>query len=166
MYRLLVSIVFAIIILPACTGQKKSGVSNKNVVSEVPGTTAIDSSTYNDDYTVTDLKKAIEGRWVITKMHRQPNSVAEDLSNVSLTFADSAFAGKAPCNSIAGDCYINGMKIKFINIISTKMACANLEQETAYLKLLENTISNFSIKDEILFLKDAAGKIIFEGAKE
>lgn len=165
MYRLLVIIAIAGIFFSACSGQKKTG-SSKKAINEVPANAAIDSSTYNDDYIITNMSKEIEGRWIITKMYRQQNSMAENLNNVSLSFADTSFAGKAPCNSIAGACYINGMKIKFTNIISTKMACDKLEQETAYLKLLQNAVTNFYIKDDKLLLKDAGDNIVFEGVKE
>jgi heat shock protein HslJ len=167
-YRLLAG--FSILFLvAACTGQKKTGVSRKNAVKVVPDDAVVDSADYFDnEYSVTYIpdKKKIEGRWNIQTMYRRSNPGAEKLINVTLTLVDSAFAGKAPCNSIAGTYILHGVNIEFKDIISTKMACGNLEQETIYLNLLQNSVATFGFKDNRLLLKDRMGNIVFECLKD
>lgn len=165
MYRLLVIITMVIIFFPGCTSGKKQSKG----VEVVPDGAVIDSSDlFSDTYTITRVinKKNLEGRWKVTRMYRQKEQQPESLTNVSLSIADSAFAGKAPCNSIAGDFIIKGAAVKFTNIIATKMACPNLEQETAFLGLLEKKVKMIGLESSRLILRDRAGNMVFECVKD
>lgn len=100
-------------------------------------------------------------------MKRDPGAPAEQLAGVTLSFGtDSSFAGKAPCNSIAGTYTLNGPQIRLGQIISTEMACPFLEQESHYLRLLENNISRLSVTADKLLLRDDAGNLLLEGVRE
>ena len=167
-YRLLVVFTISLLVV-ACTGQKKTAVVKKKVINEVPDDAVIDSADYFDNgYSVTYIpeKEKIEGKWKVQKMYRVTISGAENLVDVTLTLADSVFAGKAPCNSIAGTCILSGARIKFTDIVSTKMACQNLEQEKVYLNLLQNNVAFVGFKNDHLLLKDGKGNIVFECLKD
>lgn len=110
------------------------------------------------------FQKELAGTWRVISMRRQQKAELETLQNVSLTFpqTDTRFTGKAPCNNIHGTISLNGYSIRFQNIASTRMACDNMEQEGAFLNLLETRISAFTIDGNKLYLRDGISNIVFE----
>ncbi len=110
------------------------------------------------------FQKDLAGKWNVISMRRQQKAGLETLSNVTLTFPETGtqFSGKAPCNSINGTIQLNGYSIRFHNIASTRMACENLEQESAYINLLQTRISAFTITGNTLYLRDGISNIVFE----
>jgi heat shock protein HslJ len=111
-------------------------------------------------------RKELEGKWNITVMHRQQKAIPEKMNDVFITFSpDSAFSGKAPCNTMGGVYTLKGTSIRFSKIISTMMACPQMELESAFLKLLEQTVSAYSVSEKKLFLRDGASNIVFECQK-
>jgi len=109
-----------------------------------------------------DFNKMLGG-WEVVTMRRQQKAELEKLSNVYFELkADSTFAGKGGCNSMGGKFSVKGTSIIFGPVISTKMACNNMDTENAFFKLLENTISEYTFKGNELLLRDGASNIIFE----
>lgn len=110
------------------------------------------------------FQKELAGTWNVISMRRQQKAALETLTGVTLQFneADAKFTGKAPCNRIFGNILLNGYGIRFQNIGATKMACDSLEQETAYINLLQNRISAFTIDADKLYLRDGISNIVFE----
>lgn len=107
------------------------------------------------------------GSWKINSMKKQSKIDANHLSNVSLTLnKDSTFTGQASCNKIWGKFSIKGTSIKFNDIASTKMTCANQEEENWVLQLLQETVSNYSVTKSVLLLRDGASNIVFEAGKK
>jgi heat shock protein HslJ len=108
----------------------------------------------------------LKGTWNFTSMRRQPRVEAESLTNASLTInGDSTFSGSTGCNTISGKFTLKGTGIRFGNLTSTKMACNNMDQETAFLKLIQQTISNYSVTNDSLLLRDVTGNIVFHAKK-
>ena len=106
------------------------------------------------------------GTWTIDTMRRQSQLPAEILSNVFLRFSDSTFSGYAGCNQISGRYTLKGTSIIFSDVVSTKMACPNLDQEYAFLNLLQQTVSAYTVTDSKLLLRDGASNIIFNGVRK
>jgi heat shock protein HslJ len=103
------------------------------------------------------------GTWEVTTMRRQQKAALETLSNVHFELkADSAFTGRGGCNNMDGKFSVKGSSIKFGPIISTKMACDNMDKENAFFTLLENRISEYTFKGDELLLRDGASNIVFE----
>jgi heat shock protein HslJ len=55
--------------------------------------------------------------------------------------SDGKIHGQGGCNRFSGEAKIEGSKIKFDRVVSTKMACLNMSIETAFLKALNETVS-------------------------
>jgi len=109
-----------------------------------------------------DFNKML-GNWEVITMRRQQRSGLEKLFNVYFELkADSTFTGKGGCNNMGGKFSVKGTSIRFGSIISTKMACDNLDKENAFFKLLENTISEYTFNGNELLLRDGASNIVFE----
>jgi heat shock protein HslJ len=103
------------------------------------------------------------GGWEVINMRRQQKAELETLSNVHIELkSDSTFTGRGGCNNIRGKFSVKGSSIRFGSIISTKIACDNLDKENAFLNLLENRISEYTYKGNELLLRDGASNIVFE----
>lgn len=149
-----------IIGLIACAGEKRSTV--RKPIQEEPKDSI---EFYETDFKVKQksYKKEMQGKWSVTTMRRQQKAELEQLSGVTIEFStDSSFSGKVPCNRIGGVYTLKGTSIKFSRIFATRMACDKLEQESAFLKLLEETVSAYTVEGNTLLLRDGSSNIVFE----
>ncbi len=149
LYVLLLLMITAI----GCSSPQKTTASN----SGEPGNVIIPKADAKS------FQNELAGRWHVISMRRQQKADLETLSGVTLQFdaSDTKFSGKAPCNSIFGTVQLKGYSIRFQNIGATKMACDKLEQETAFISLLQTRISAFTLEDNKLFLRDGISNIVF-----
>lgn len=156
----ILQLVIATILVSACT--TPSHVPGKRAQNGESGTVVIVPKA-----DARSFQKELAGTWTIISMRRQQKADLESLSGVTLKFDenDVKFSGKAPCNSIFGAIQLNGYSIRFQNVGSTKMACDKLEQETAYLNLLQTRVSAFTIESDKLYLRDGISNIVFEGER-
>lgn len=157
--------IFFCLAIASCTGTRNTE-RKRNIVYD---TTLKDSIEFYDQEIEVRQNNHLDkllGGWTMITMRRQSQMQEEQLSNVYILFtSDTTFTGKAGCNNMSGRYALKGTSIKFTNIITTKMACENLEQETAFLQLLQNTVSAYSINDNQLLLRDGASNIVFIGNK-
>jgi heat shock protein HslJ len=163
-----VSILFCMVFFVACSAQKKGAAKP---VTNVKGDTTIkDSIEYYDAEVEIQQKNylhLLKGIWNVTTMQRQQRIDAESLSNVQMVFmTDSTFAGSAGCNRMSGKYTVKGTSIKFGDIITTKMACDRLEQETELLRLLQQTVSAYTVSNTELLLRDGSSNIVFKASKK
>jgi heat shock protein HslJ len=159
---------FSIFLITACSAQKQPGKPYKIVRGDT--TIQKDSIEYYEVDVLGKQKNYMDllvGSWTIDTMHRQSRMEAEALAGIFLNFnADSSFGGNAGCNSISGKYILKGTSIKLSNIIATKMACDRLEQETAILRLLEETVSAYTVDKSKLLLRDGSTNIIFHASRK
>ena len=72
---------------------------------------------------------------------------------IKLNSNDGKFNGYAGCNTFSGNYVMPSPRaLAFTNIVSTRMACTNMELETQVLAMLE-TVDNYRIKSDILYLR-------------
>lgn len=150
-----------VIILHSCAPQRN------NTRQQRPTITPTEDIIIYDNRVVADpvsFEKDLAGEWKVLTMRRQQKEELEYLSGITLNFdtQNNKFSGQAPCNKISGSFTLNGAGIRLFDIISTKMGCDKMEQETYYLKLLSERISAFTIKQDKLYLADVASNIVFE----
>jgi heat shock protein HslJ len=109
----------------------------------------------------------LAGSWTIDTMRRQARAVPEALSNVTISFdTDSTFSGSTGCNKVTGAFRLKGTSIKFLTINSTKMACEHLEREAVLQSLLSQTVSAYTVTNDILLLRDGASNVVFRGHRK
>ena len=150
--------------LLACTPAKQVAPARHIVVRDVEDTTTIVQVVETDVEArqKSDLSKMI-GKWEVTSMRRQQKAELENLSNVYFELnPDLTFAGKGGCNNMSGKFAVKGSSIKFNSIATTKMSCDNMDKENAFLNLLENRVSEYTYKGDVLLLRDGASNIVFE----
>ena len=149
----------ALFLFTACAAQKPQTKTQRDT------TMAKDSvAFYETDFEVRQKNwwNQLQGGWVINTMRRQSKMDEEALSGFYIQFyEDSTFNGNSGCNRISGKYSIKGTSIKFNNIVSTKMACDRMEQESAFMKLMEGTVSAYTVSPTQLLLRDGASNIVF-----
>ena len=109
-----------------------------------------------------DLNKML-GNWEVISMRRQQMAELERLSNTYFELKpDLTFSGKGGCNNMSGKFSVKGSSITFSPVISTRMACDDLDKENGFFNLLGSRISEYTYKGDELLLRDGAANIVFE----
>jgi len=164
---ILFSSIVIVAMLLSCSEAKNSTAGRPQYIyGNGPVDTTKDTIIFYDQEIKTrqkSYKKELEGKWNIISMQRQQKAEKEMLGNVFIEFGtDTSFNANAPCNKIGGIYTLKGTSIKFSNIRATKMACNNLDQENAFLLLLEERVSAYSVGAHNLLLRDGSSNIVFE----
>ena len=77
-----------------------------------------------------------------------------------LASSEPRVSGNAGCNRVAGSFEVDGDKLRFSRMVSTRMACvAGMEQEQRFLQSIEK-VERYRIKGSELELLDAGGTVI------
>ena len=100
----------------------------------------------------TDAKK-LEGKWNIVEVKGE-KILKEGLPNMEFDMKDNKVHGNAGCNIFNSTVVLDDQDISSITInpaATTMMACPDMEVESAFFKMLENT-DRFEIKDHTLLL--------------
>ena len=118
---------------------------------------ACESTASNDN-----LAQTIEGRvWAAEAIGGKD---VVDGTKVTLKIEGGRVSGKAGCNSYGGPVEINGDRIKFGSLFSTKMACMGggvMEQEMRYLNLLQGATRGELRSDGALVITSSGGVVEF-----
>jgi heat shock protein HslJ len=162
--KTILSLFFISVLTVTCSPAKQFMPARHITVRETDDTTTIVQVVETDVEArqKSDLNKMLGG-WEVKTMRRQQKAQLEDLSNVYFELkSDLTFGGKGGCNNMSGKFSVKGSSIKFSPVISTKMACDNLDKENAFFNLLENRVSEYTYKGDELLLRDGAANIVFE----
>ena len=155
---------FCMLLSVASSAQKKQG--KRSIIIHRDTSLAKDSiEFYETDFEARqkNYMYLLQGAWDIDIMKRQAMTEDEKLTNVYLVFnADSTFIGNAGCNKISGKYSIKGTGIKFKNITTTFMGCDKQEQENEFLRLLQETVSAYTVSNQSLLLRDGSSNIVFQ----
>jgi heat shock protein HslJ len=71
--------------------------------------------------------------------------------HILLSGSDRRVSGSSGCNTFHGSFKISGSKLKFSPLATTRMACPDMDTESAFLKALENT-ETYNVSDDTLTL--------------
>lgn len=170
MKKLLLFFAIALSLLISCSGEKKSRAGRPRIIIDTTDLLAIDSVEYYEtDFEVRqkDDKVKMIGKWNVKNMRRQQKAELENLSDVYIEFyEDSVFTGNAGCNKMRGIYTVKGSSVVFKHVLSTQRACNKMDQENAFLGLLENTVSAYTFNgNNKLLLRDGSSNIVFECKK-
>jgi heat shock protein HslJ len=107
------------------------------------------------------------GSWSLDKMQRQQRLPAESLDNAKFSLGnDGKFRITTTCGYVTGDYILKGRSIKFSNASSEWYDCADKEQASYLVKLLNNTVSAYTVSEDRLYLRDGASNIVFSASRE
>ncbi|HEV7779681.1 MAG TPA: META domain-containing protein [Chitinophagaceae bacterium] len=93
-------------------------------------------------------------RWVVVEMKGVPVQQSGGRKDAFINFNvnEKRFNGNAGCNQMSGNYTIDNGNIHFGEVLSTKMSCADIEFETAFLSTLGN-VDRYEMEGNDLFLK-------------
>ncbi len=108
------------------------------------------------------------GKWVAESLNGKEIKFKERGSEVFITLEsdNKKVFGRAGCNRFFGTYEQNESQLTFSGMGATRMACPDMDIETSFFKVLEDTKS-FIIKNDKLTLKDNNNVIaVFKAQKE
>ncbi len=128
----------------------------KNLTSEMENIKGCGQ--YITDYRLHDI-------WVLEELNGKKIS-SEDFGKefpmLEIYASTNKFSGFSGCNRMNGSLFFEKGKLRFINIVSTKMMCDNLYKETEFITTLQN-ITSYTIGENRLILSNPSGKkLIFK----
>ncbi len=88
-------------------------------------------------------------RWVLREINNKPIQTPAGEKEISLFFEPTIneFTADGKCNNLHGMYTSQGELIKIVNMSSTKMACPQLELESEFIKVLNET-NKYKIKSK------------------
>jgi heat shock protein HslJ len=122
------------VVLSACPSPRSSGTADSAGVSAAPDTSAPAPAA---------PAAALEGtEWRLVDIGGQPSPAGADSTRppgFTLLAEGRKVQGSAGCNRMTGTYRLDGQKLKFGPLATTRMACPAMQTETAFLKALEAT---------------------------
>lgn len=90
-------------------------------------------------------------KWELETLDGKEVKIQADKSALSIQFneAEKRVNGLAGCNRFFGTYEMEGHKLKFSHVGSTRMACPDMEMESAFFQMMDNTDS-YEIKNNKL----------------
>ena len=123
--------------LAACPSPRAAGTADSTGASAAPDTTAPAAPT------PAAPAAALEGtEWRLVDIGGQPAPAGADSMHhpgFTLLAEGRKVQGSAGCNRMTGTYQLDGEKLKFGPLATTRMACPAMETETAFLKALKQT---------------------------
>jgi heat shock protein HslJ len=122
---------------------------------------ANDAGTITLRYEAAQPVDLIETKWVATGINNgrgAVESVAGDAEVTAIFGGGGSVAGNGGCNTYNGPYTVDGSAIAIGPLMSTKMACPTLDQETAFLAALAAS-TTFVISGDTLELRDDEGAL-------
>ena len=110
---------------------------------------------YITDYRLHDI-------WVLEELNGYKVFVTEyqkELPRIEIHAEENRFMGFRGCNSISGSLFFEKDLLRFNNITSALMACAENNKEDKLVKALQST-TTYSIKNNRLTLSNASGNLL------
>lgn len=111
---------------------------------------------------------ALEGAWAIRTVNGAALGETEKTPMLQFTLAEHRVYGNAGCNIINGTFELdpqNPSALTFGPMITTMMACQNMDAETAVLQALAQ-VQSFRVAGEMLYLCDASGSELLSLEKD
>ena len=157
----------AILFLSACTSQKKATTLR---VEQSSSAFAVDSiGYYETEYEARQYNDLglLVGSWNLDKMQRQARLPEESLGAATFSLGnDGRFRISTTCGYVTGDYILKGRSIKFSNASSEWYDCADKEQASELVRLLNNTVSAYTVSGDQLLLRDGASNIVFSATRQ
>ena len=95
-----------------------------------------------------------------------PKTTSNGLPNMELNLNEERIFGYAGCNRYSGNFKLEKDSIRFGNLMSTKMACGDLNMETEFLAALSGKKQPFKIVEGKLYIGQGAEMLTFKKVNE
>ncbi|WP_394131209.1 META domain-containing protein [Shewanella maritima] len=106
------------------------------------------------------IESEISGHWHVNKV---ANVQVKSFSQASIEFNDGVITGNNGCNNFMGEYQLEDKQLTITTSGATRKACVNglVQQEKRLMESLPNVVE-FVLKNDVLSLKDASGKVLVE----
>lgn len=138
-----------------CINDMSGEKSGYSVTIDTKNNTDKDDSIYKGcgqylaDYRLHDI-------WVLDSINNkkiQATDFMKGIPQLEFNLTEKKIFGHTGCNNINGPIEVEGKKIRFGRLVTTRMACTNMDFESAYLQKLDNKIVPYHIKPGKLYLQ-------------
>ena len=113
---------------------------------------------YIVDYRLFDL-------WLLEEIDGKKVSLDDfnkEMPSIEINSSEKKFFGQGGCNRISGNIFQERELLRFTNIISTRMACGEINKENSFLNALQSS-TEYKIKNNRLYLTNSDGvKVVFK----
>jgi heat shock protein HslJ len=140
-----ISLTLLAVMLTACPSPRASGTADSAGASATPDSSAPATSDSLSPAVPAPAAPAapLEGtEWRLVDIGGQPSPAGADSTRhpgFTLLAKGRKVQGSAGCNRMTGTYQLDGQKLKFGPLATTRMACPSMQTETAFLKALEAT---------------------------
>ncbi|GHV00012.1 hypothetical protein FACS1894159_04980 [Bacteroidia bacterium] len=102
-----------------------------------------------------------ERYWKLTELGGKPVKPSGQQKEAHLIFKaqDGGVSGCAGCNNLTGAYTLEGQKLTFGNVASTKMMCLDMSTEDAFVKIFTQ-VASYGVQGDRMWLNDASGKTL------
>jgi heat shock protein HslJ len=149
-----VALTLLAVMLAACSSPRSSGTADSVGASASPDTSAIVPESPAPAAPAT----ALEGtEWRLVDIGGQPSPAGADSTRhpgFTLLAEGRKVQGSAGCNRMSGTYQLEGQKLKFGPLATTRMTCPAMQTEAAFLKALEAT-TRYEVSGSSLMLYGA-----------
>ncbi len=104
--------------------------------------------------------------WILETINGKPLVERGKSPNIDFDLHENRFYGFGGCNQINGNITLDGENLTFGKIISTQMACPNLDKEQIFLDQLNDKQYSFTLEGEMLRLSNQQDTLIFKKGME
>lgn len=115
-------------------------------------------------------KAFLEGKWVLESMQGQDLNIlfltSENIPTLKFNTDEGKVNGNAGCNNYSAGYTVTEQFITLGPIMSTKMACPNLQGEDIFTNMLSGTSKLQTTEDKLTFSKDGVTTLQFKKIKE
>ena len=135
-----ISLTLFAVVLAACPSPRASGTADSTGASAAPDSSAPAAAAAPAPATPAAPLEGTE--WRLVDIGGQPSPAGADSTRhpgFTLLAEGRKVQGSAGCNRMTGTYKLDGEKLKFGPLATTRMACPAMQTETAFLKALEAT---------------------------
>lgn len=100
-----------------------------------------------------------KGSWMVTKVMKVDTFDRNPF--FSVTTSDNSIKGSTGCNRFFGAIKTEGENIQITNVGATKMMCANMDAENAFMEAI-NLTTNYKIDNDVLKFLSANNEVVME----
>lgn len=100
-----------------------------------------------------------KGSWMVTKVMNVDTFDRNPF--FSVTTSDNSIKGSTGCNRFFGTIKMEGETIQITNVGSTKMMCANMDAENAFMEAINST-NSYKIENDVLKFLSESKEVVME----
>jgi heat shock protein HslJ len=155
-----------IFFLVSCSSPKETTITTTNTNQALEPADSVVFVKVPLEFEQKDLLPQMLGNWSLQSMQRQTKLPLEALQNTTFSLnSGGTFSANTDCGTLSGNYSVKGVSIKFNNINSSLANCSNTDQLNEMVRLLQNTVSMYTVEGNEMTFRDNSSNIIFKARR-